>query len=217
MRKRTIGSLDSNGALPQDKRRKSNVSEAHNAVSRSNALPQSRLSGFTPVNQAVGVDARRASQLEDFALAVGRSAKPNALTYGTRQLSADAALVSYGSRPSSHSASPMLPQALTPIPTLRQVGPQSMRYRGKVWTFDSIIHKATVLEKIILQEEKAVDNYPILAFSKGAKKAATGGEEGSDNEENPLKDYFRLYSVFMGEILPGNEKILLENGAYPSA
>lgn len=93
----------------------------------------------------------------------------------------------------------------------------TMRYRNKVWHFNSIAHKAKVLEQIILQEEKDIESYPVLAFSKGAKKAAFGGEVDSDSDESALKDYFRFYTHFMNERFPSNEKTLLENGVTPSA
>jgi hypothetical protein len=92
-----------------------------------------------------------------------------------------------------------------------------MRYRGKTWHFNNIAHKAKVLEQILLQEEKDVEAYPILAFSKGAKKASLGGKEDLDGEESALKDYFRFYTHFMNERFPSSEKILLENGVKPSA
>ncbi|KIY01241.1 uncharacterized protein Z520_02793 [Fonsecaea multimorphosa CBS 102226] len=97
----------------------------------------------------------------------------------------------------------------------------SMRYRGKQWHFNSIAHKARVLEQILLQEEKDVESYPIVAFSKGAKKVTLGGDLGNDpdpdGDERALKDYFRFYSHFMNDRFPGNEKLLLENGVRPSA
>ena len=112
----------------------------------------------------------------------------------------------------------MLAPTLGPMPTLRDISHPTMRYRGKVWHFASLAQKARVLEQILLQEEKDVEHYPILAFSKGAKKAAAfGGEQGSDGDDSALKDYFRMFTLFMSERFPGNEKILLENGVKPSA
>ena len=79
------------------------------------------------------------------------------------------------------------------------------------------MHKAKVLEQIVLQEEKDVESYPIRAFSKGAKKTAFGCDEDSDGKGSVLKDYFRFYTHFQSERFPSNEKILLENGVKPSA
>ncbi|KIW98182.1 uncharacterized protein Z519_01766 [Cladophialophora bantiana CBS 173.52] len=108
--------------------------------------------------------------------------------------------------------------ALAPSPTLNfKDFNLSMRYRGKQWHFNSIAHKAKVLEQILLQEEKDVEAYPILAFSKGVKKAAFRGDEDSDGDDSVLKDYFRFYTHFMNDRFPSNEKILLENGVRPSA
>ncbi len=92
-----------------------------------------------------------------------------------------------------------------------------MRYRGKQWHFNSIAHKAKVLELILLQEEKDVESYPVMAFSRGAKKAAFTNDEDDDADESLLKDYFRFYTHFMNERFPGNEQLLLENGVKPSA
>ncbi|KIV83955.1 hypothetical protein PV11_05935 [Exophiala sideris] len=95
----------------------------------------------------------------------------------------------------------------------------SLRYRGKVWHFDSVAHKAKVLELILLQEEKEVESYPILAFSKGVRKAAPGSEDDDEGIGNAdvVRDYFRFYTHFMNERFPGNEILLLENGVQPSA
>ncbi|OAP57348.1 hypothetical protein AYL99_08086 [Fonsecaea erecta] len=93
----------------------------------------------------------------------------------------------------------------------------SMRYRGKQWHFNSIAHKAKVLEQILLQEEKDIESYPTLAFSRGAKKAASGRNADSEGDEKALKDYFLFYSHFMNDRFPSNEKVLLENGVRPSA
>ncbi len=122
----------------------------------------------------------------------------------------------------------VLHSSVPPIPSLAQTTDQfpnplsaslAMRYRGKLWHFQSIAHKARVIEQILLKEEKEVESYPILAFAKGAKKAATasGEENDSDHDESALKDYFRMYTHFMNERFPGNEKVLLENGVAPSA
>jgi hypothetical protein len=98
----------------------------------------------------------------------------------------------------------------------------SMRYRGKVWRFESIAHKAMVLERILLREEKEVESYPIMAFSKGAQKAPPGPDDDDDgigigSNEDVVKNYFRFYTHFMNERFPGNERLLLENGVKPSA
>ncbi|OQU94539.1 hypothetical protein CLAIMM_00888 isoform 1 [Cladophialophora immunda] len=116
------------------------------------------------------------------------------------------------SKPEAQSSTPASSQTLT----LKDFN-LSMRYRGKQWHFNSIAHKAKVLEQILLQEEKDVESYPILAFAKGAKKAAYGGDEDSAGGDSVLKDYFRFYSHFMNDRFPGNEKLLLENGVRPSA
>ena len=121
--------------------------------------------------------------------------------------------VSRSSMPGTLSLTQSPPQS----PNLKEIK-LTMRYRGKLWHFNSIAHKAKVFEQILLQEEKDVESYPVLAFAKGAKKAAAfGGEDDFDREESALKDYFRMYTHFMHERFPGNEKILLENGAKPSA
>ena len=91
-----------------------------------------------------------------------------------------------------------------------------MRYRGKLWHFDSAAQKVRVLEQILLTEEKDVESYPVMAFS-SAKKAASSTEEDFDGGESTLKDYFRFYTLFMNERFPSNEKTLLENGVKPSA
>lgn len=96
----------------------------------------------------------------------------------------------------------------------------SMRYRGKMWRFDSIAHKAQVLERILLREEQEVESYPIMAFSKGAQKAPhdpDDDDEGVGGNQDIVKDYFRFYTHFMNERFPGNERLLLENGVKPSA
>ncbi|KAK4947556.1 hypothetical protein LTR10_013501 [Elasticomyces elasticus] len=95
----------------------------------------------------------------------------------------------------------------------------SIKYRGKVWRFESIAHKAKVLELILLQEEKEVESYPIMAFSKGAQKAAPGSEDDDEGigSADVVRDYFRFYTHFMNERFPGNERLLLENGVQPSA
>lgn len=92
-----------------------------------------------------------------------------------------------------------------------------MRYRGKQWHFQSVAHKAKVLELLLLKEEKDVESYPVVAFSKGAKKAARDLDDDSESDDSMLKDYFRFYTHFMNERFPGNEKLLLENGVRPSA
>ncbi|EXJ55553.1 hypothetical protein A1O7_08481 [Cladophialophora yegresii CBS 114405] len=114
------------------------------------------------------------------------------------------------------------PEAPAPAETLGQTFSLkdfslTMRYRGKMWHFNSIAHKAKVLEQILLQEEKDVEAYPVLAFSKGVKTASLGGREDSDRDESALRDYFRFYTHFMNERFPSSEKILLENGVKPSA
>ncbi|KIW58340.1 hypothetical protein PV05_02868 [Exophiala xenobiotica] len=103
--------------------------------------------------------------------------------------------------------------------TLNYIKP-TMRYRGKVWQFDSIAQKAKILEMILLQEEKDVESYPVLAFSKGARKSLDADNDNDDNDEgdgSAMKDYFRFYTHFMNERFPGNEKMLLQNGVKPSA
>ncbi|KAI1613216.1 hypothetical protein EDD37DRAFT_338361 [Exophiala viscosa] len=121
---------------------------------------------------------------------------------------------------SSTSASPEVKPRTQPEKIISlKYADASIKYRGKVWRFDSIAHKAKVLELILLQEEKEVESYPIMAFSKGAQKAAPGAD---DDEEgiggaDVVKDYFRFYTHFMNERFPGNERVLLENGVKPSA
>jgi hypothetical protein len=90
----------------------------------------------------------------------------------------------------------------------------AMRYRGKLWHFKSVAHKAKVLEMLILQEERDVDTYPMKAFSKPRGKAGYGEDT---NTIGALEDHFRFYTHFMTERFPANEKILLENGVHPSA
>jgi hypothetical protein len=94
--------------------------------------------------------------------------------------------------------------------------PVAMRFRGKTWHFDSLVHKSRVLELIILQEEKEVESYPMKAFSGKAKRGAYG-EDDVETGDNLLKDYFRFYTHFMTERFPATEKILLEHGVKPSA
>ncbi|KIW82233.1 hypothetical protein Z517_05260 [Fonsecaea pedrosoi CBS 271.37] len=119
-------------------------------------------------------------------------------------------------RPPSRHEAPSPTLASSQTLTLRDFN-LSMRYRGKQWHFNSVAHKAKVLEQILLQEEKDVESYPTLAFSKGAKKAGLGIDGSSDDDESVLKDYFRCYSHFMNNRFPRNEKLLLENGVRPSA
>jgi hypothetical protein len=94
-----------------------------------------------------------------------------------------------------------------------------MRYRGKQWHFDSLAHKAQVLQEILLKEEKDVELYPVMAFSGGAKSSALKDDSDDDDPENDhqVKDYFRFYSHFMNERFPANEKLLLQHGVRPSA
>ena len=121
---------------------------------------------------------------------------------------------------SSTSASPKVETQTQPekVISLKYAAP-SIKYRGKVWHFDSIAHKAKVLEQILLQEEKEVESYPIMAFSKGAQKAAPGSDDDEEGigSADVVKDYFRFYTHFMNERFPGNERLLLENGVKPSA
>ncbi|KAJ9501802.1 hypothetical protein H2202_002764 [Exophiala xenobiotica] len=107
--------------------------------------------------------------------------------------------------------------------TLAYIKPK-MRYRGKVWQFDSIAQKAKILEMILLQEEKDVESYPVLAFSKGAQRKSLDAADDADDDNGgegggnaAMKDYFRFYTHFMNERFPGNEKLLLQNGVKPSA
>jgi hypothetical protein len=107
--------------------------------------------------------------------------------------------------------------------TLAYIKPK-MRYRGKVWQFDSIAQKARILEMILLREEKDVESYPVLAFSKGARKSRHNADDDNDDDgdgerdgNGAMKDYFRFYTHFMNERFPGNEKLLLQNGVKPSA
>ncbi|KAJ9602671.1 hypothetical protein H2200_012865 [Cladophialophora chaetospira] len=226
-RKRSHASLGGDEGAQYKRPRKSGGGEVNNAMlpggktgmpaqaTTYHGMPPSHMSGFTPVNQAVAFGARRGSQPEAVGFGARRPSQPEVAAYAGRRLSQEEILASYGVRPLSQPATPMLTPTLAPLPRLTEMI-HSMRYRGKTWHFTSIAHKATVLEKILLQEEKDVELYPILAFSKGAKRAALGGEDGSDGEESALKDYFRMFRLFMSDRFPGNEKILLENGVRPS-
>jgi hypothetical protein len=111
-------------------------------------------------------------------------------------------------------------KSMSMMPTSSATPPTSkgsdlaMRYRGKLWHFKSVAHKAKVLEMLILQEERDVDTYPMKAFSKPRGKAGYGEDTGTIGA---LEDHFRFYTHFMTERFPANEKTLLENGVHPSA
>jgi hypothetical protein len=189
-RKRTRASISSE-AFTQQKRRKSTVSE--DGAEETEHAKRGSHSHASPSNNTMAAP----------------SVQPSGFTAVNRGIVVEVSRPVPAANPPNvvvHSRNPSLKDFTA-----------SMRYRGKLWEFSSIAHKAKVLEQILLQEEKDVEAYPILAFSKSAKKAGLGGGTDSDATDTALKDYFRFYTHFMTDRFPSNEKILLANGVTPSA
>ncbi|KIX04509.1 uncharacterized protein Z518_05379 [Rhinocladiella mackenziei CBS 650.93] len=145
---------------------------------------------------AIGVDLRQSSRSQSPPTC--RLKTFSAQTVSNRKSSSGFSPTSHGSiaKSQSHSKLELPTQTLSP-----KDFNLSLRYRGKQWHFHSIAHKAKVLEFILLKEEKDVESYPILAFSKNAKKAAFATED-DDGDESTVKDYFRFYTHFMNERFP---------------